>query len=203
MTERTILVPGFLDGKNYLVPLVVALGFLGVEAEVISPQPSDGTVPIEDLAAQLAAAIEERFPEGQMLNLVGFSMGGLIARSYIQQLGGLARIRRLVTLATPHHGTYTAYCFNRPACLQMRPGSAWLAELNRDLSALTAIDFTSIWTPLDLTIIPANSSVMPVGKMISVISPLHAALPFDPRIVQTIAQTLREPEAAPVDAQPA
>ncbi len=198
MSELTILVPGFMDGENYLVPLAKALRKLGVEAEVISPQPSNGTVPIDELAAMLAERIEQRFTSGEALNLMGFSMGGLITRYYIQRLGGLARVRRLVTLAAPHRGTYTAYCFNRPACLQMRPGNPWLAELNRDLSALTAINFTSIWTPLDLMIIPANHSVLPVGKMISVISPLHAALPFDPRIVRMIAREVREPVREPV-----
>jgi len=176
-----------------LRPLVTFLTQEQLNPQAISPQPSNGAVGIEVLAARLAAQIDADFAPQQPLNLVGFSMGGLICRTYVQKLGGAARVRRLVTLATPHQGTWLAYLFNRPACLQMRPGSAFLANLNSDLSALEQIRFTSLWTPLDLTILPARSSQMKVGETISIVSPFHRALLFDPRVLRRIADLLRQP----------
>jgi triacylglycerol lipase len=166
----------------------------GIAAYALSPQPSDGTAPIEELTQQLAEMIAERFPADTRLNLVGFSMGGLICRCYVQQLGNLGRTARLITIATPHQGTWTAYTYNRPACLQMRPGSRFLAELNRELADLQKIQFTSIWTPFDLTILPPTSSCLPIGEMAPVLSPFHATLLLDPRILQIIAQRLQQPE---------
>jgi len=193
LTEPTILVPGFNDDTPMLHPLVTFLTQEQLNPQPISPQPSNGIVGIEVLAERLAAQIDARFAPEQPLNLFGFSMGGLICRTYVQKLGGAARIRRLVTLATPHQGTWLAYLFNRPACLQMRPGSAFLGDLNSDLSALKQIRFTSLWTPLDLTILPATSSQMKVGETISIVSPFHRALLFDRRVLRRIADILRQP----------
>jgi triacylglycerol lipase len=195
-TETTILVPGFNDDERFLAPLAWALGQQGFAAYCLSPQPSDGSIPLEALAEQLQTQIDERWGQEQPLNLVTFSMGGLICRVYLQWRGGLARTRRLITLATPHNGSYAAQVFRRPACVQMTPGSAFLAALNRDLTPLTQLNFTSIWTPLDLTIVPASSSHLPVGEMIRIFSPFHATFPRDPRVVRAVAKALLRPVAA-------
>lgn len=199
----TILVPGFNDNTATLRGLATFLEEAGIPAYAIAPQPSDGTVGIESLAAQLAATIEERFLAGTPLNLVGFSMGGLICRAYVQQAAGLARTERLITIATPHQGTWTAYSFNRLACVQMRPGSRFLTELNHDLAALRQINFTSIWTPLDLTILPASSSYLSVGEMLPILSPFHYTMVNDQRILRLVATCLRAPYDATRKRKPA
>lgn len=190
----TILVPGFGDDTTVLLGLERFLRRQGLPTYALSPQPSDGAVSIEQLAQQLATAIGQTVPAETRLNLVGFSMGGLICRCYMQHWGGLARTERLITIATPHQGTWTAYTYNRPACIQMRPGSRFLVELNRDLADLQKVQFTSIWTPFDLTIVPATSSCLPVGEMVPVLSPFHATLLLDPRILQIIAHRLQSPD---------
>jgi len=189
----TILVPGFNDNTAVLHSLETFLAKAGIAAYAIAPQPSDGTVGIDCLAAHLAATIAATFPGETPINLVGFSMGGLVCRTYVQQWAGLARTERLITIATPHQGTWTAYTFNRPACVQMRPNSEFLTELNRDLTALRQVNFTSIWTPLDLTIVPANSSCLPVGDMLPILSPFHYTMVSDPRILRLVATCLGAP----------
>ncbi|OUC05635.1 hypothetical protein RY27_26030, partial [Litorilinea aerophila] len=154
------------------------------------PQPSTGEVALEQLAGQLAEAIVARFGESRPLNLFGFSMGGLIVRYYLQILGGVERVQRLVTLATPHRGTWLGWLFRREASRQMRPGSAFLQELNRDLSPLERVQFTSIWTPLDLTIVPAWSSRLPVGRSQIVWAPFHGTLLQNPRVHRAVVQAL-------------
>jgi triacylglycerol lipase len=74
----------------------------------------------------------------------------------------------------------------------MRPDSDFIADLNRDLSLLQQVEFTSIWSPFDLTIVPANSSVLPVGKARRVWSPAHGVMMYDPNVMRVIAQTLAE-----------
>lgn len=193
MATVTVLVPGFGDNIDVLQGLVHFLHRQGIAAYAISPQPSDGTLAIDELAQQLAVTIAQTVPADTQINLVGFSMGGLICRCYVQQLGSLSRTARLITVATPHQGTWTAYTYNRPACIQMRPGSRFLAGLNRNLADLQKLQFTSIWTPFDLTILPATSSCLPVGEMVPVLSPFHATLLLDPRILQIVAHRLQQP----------
>ncbi|MCB0065645.1 MAG: hypothetical protein KDD77_00770, partial [Caldilineaceae bacterium] len=89
-----VLVPGWLDNANKMGSLATFLRKEGFATLILSPQPSDGSVPVETLAGQLAEEIERRFAPGQMIDYVGFSMGGLIGRSYLHWLGGSERIRR-------------------------------------------------------------------------------------------------------------
>jgi triacylglycerol lipase len=48
---------------------------------------------LRELAQQLDARIRATFTMDEAIHLVGFSMGGLISRYYIQRLGGIHRVR--------------------------------------------------------------------------------------------------------------
>lgn len=159
-----VLVHGFLNKGSKMKRMAAYLRARGWTVHTPSLTPSNGTLGIEALAGQLADFIEKVIPPTAKFDLVGFSMGGIISRFYIQRLGGFSRVQRLITLAAPHHGTHTAYLTWTTCSHQMRPGSAFLKSLNADLSALSEIAFISIWTPLDLMIIPASSSHLPFAK---------------------------------------
>ena len=53
------------------------------------------------MARQVHAYIESTFNPGEVVDLVGFSMGGLIARYYVQRLAVMGRVSRLVTISSP------------------------------------------------------------------------------------------------------
>jgi triacylglycerol lipase len=75
--------------------------------------------------------------------------------------------------------------------MQMRPGSAFLQDLNRDaVEILSRLQFTSIWTPYDLMIVPASSSQMPVGEEIVLSVPVHRWMVSDRCCLETVAQVL-------------
>jgi triacylglycerol lipase len=61
---------------------------------------------------------------------------------------------------------------------------------------LARVKFISIWTPLDLTVLPAKSSRILAGEALTIVSPFHGTLLFDPRILRMIADALRQPVAA-------
>jgi triacylglycerol lipase len=165
----------------------------GFTVHGIDLTPNDGRAGVDELAAKLAAFIEATFPAGSPLDLVGFSMGGLVSRYYVQRLGGLARVRRFITISAPHHGTLWAHLRKLPGYLHMRPDSALLNELNGDVASLMKLDFTSIWTPLDLMISPPVSSRLPVGEEVLVAAPLHALMLEDPRSFRAVAAALSAP----------
>lgn len=155
--------------------------------------PNDGSVGLDELAAQVAAYIESTFPAAAPIDLIGFSMGGLVARYYVQRLGGLSRVRRFITISAPHHGSQWAHVRKLPGYLQMRPDSAFLNDLNGDLASLMGLDFTSIWTPIDLMIVPAVSSRLGVGEEVLVAAPLHALMLQDPRSFKAVVAALSAP----------
>ena len=75
----------------------------------------------------------------------------------------------------------------------MRPNSEFLKDLNQDLHQLNQLNFTSIWTPFDGMILPANSSQLPVGQEIKLDILLHAWMVRDPRSLKTVAEVLSQP----------
>jgi triacylglycerol lipase len=79
----------------------------------------------------------------------------------------------------------------------MRPNSEFLQALNQRMDMLKAIQFTSIWTPLDLTIIPANSSQMPLGEEVQIPVPLHPWMIRDRRSLQAVASALQVQPRSP------
>lgn len=165
----------------------------GFTVHGIDLTPNDGRAGIDELAAQVAAFVDATFPEGAPIDLIGFSMGGLVSRYYVQRLGGLARVRRFITISAPHHGSQWAYLRKLPGYLHMRPESDLLNDLNGDLASLMKLDFTSIWTPLDLMIMPAVSSRLGVGEEVLVASPIHGLMLEDPRCFRAVAAALSAP----------
>ncbi|MCU0549646.1 MAG: triacylglycerol lipase [Leptolyngbya sp. Prado105] len=188
-----VLVHGITDTFALFKTMTQHLERSGWQTYGLDLIPANGDSPLDLLAKQLAAYIETTIPAGQFIDLVGFSMGGLVSRYYIQRLGGISRVQRFITLSTPHNGTLAAYLSQRPGCLQMRPNSHFLNDLNQDVDMLDRIHFTSIWTPLDGIIIPANSSVLPAGETIQIKVPLHAWMVTDKRSITRVAEALRRP----------
>ncbi len=192
-----VLTPGFLDDERKLSWLVANLKRSGLQPVVISPQPSDASVGIDILALALAEEIERQFGSSQIFDFFGFSMGGLIGRYYLQRLGGARRVRRLVTLATPHRGTWTAKLMptSRPALAQMRPDSDFLTDLNHDVAQLAQYDFMAFWTPFDLSVTPGHNAYLPTLPATRLFSPFHGTLLHDPLVLYSVTQIFRSQNA--------
>lgn len=188
-----LLIHGIDDTNSIFNQMTPVLSQLGWEVHSLDLSPNCGAAGLEVLAEQVSSYIDQTFPSGQPIDLVGFSMGGIVSRYYVQRLGGLDRVQRFVTLSSPHLGTWAAYSRWNVGCGQMRPSSPFLMDLNQNVMALNQINFTSIWTPFDLIIIPANSSHLPVGKSIRVPVGGHAWMVTDPRSILTVAGALSEP----------
>jgi pimeloyl-ACP methyl ester carboxylesterase len=93
---------------------------------------------------------------GQPVCVIGYSLGGLIARYYVQRLGGDAYVPLVITLGTPHSGTATALLAPpHPLLRQLRPGSELLAEL-AEPAAGCRTRFVAFYSDLDEAVIPAG-----------------------------------------------
>jgi len=155
--------------------------------------PCNGDGRLQDLAQQVAEYINVNFAPEQPLDLVGLSMGGIVSRYYLQRLGGIKRVQRFITLGSPHNGTLLAYCSGRLGCVQMRLDSELLQDLNSDAAMLEQLNFTSIWTPYDLMIVPAKSSEMSMAKNVQLPILSHAWLTTDPKGIKAVAEALAAP----------
>lgn len=198
--QPVVLVPGYQDNRKKMVPLAAYLSARGFDTLPLSPQPSDGSAGIDELASKLAEQIDAALGADRPFNLFGFSMGGLIGRYYLQRLGGVRRVTRFVTLATPHLGSWSAKWIpsqHAPAIVQMRPGSAFLQELNDDLATLDQVPFAALWTPFDLSVTPYHHAYLPERPAQRVLSPFHGLLVYDLSVQRTVERMLRMPLREP------
>lgn len=194
-----VLVHGLTGTPDDFARVAKALQAKGRETSAPFLTPNNGTPPLEELSAQLAAFIDKEVPPDRgPVHLVAHSMGGLVCRHYLQSRGGLSRVRSLITLGTPHRGTWMAYIHRAFGVRQMRPGSEFLAELNSETGLATMLDlpFTSIWTPTDLIIVPASSSVLPVANNICIWGLGHISPLIGPRYIRRIMEALEAPPAS-------
>lgn len=188
-----LLVHGITDTEVVFNSMTAYLRQLGWNVYTLNLVPNNGEAPLNVLAQQVADYVDATIEPEQPFDLVGFSMGGIVSRYYLQKLGGINRVQRFVTISSPHHGTIVAYASRLPGCVQMRPNSLFLQDLNRDVQMLEQLNFTSIWTPYDLMIIPTHSSKMPVGKELIIPVGLHSWMLTDYRSLTAVATALAEP----------
>ncbi|MFF7164809.1 lipase family alpha/beta hydrolase [Streptomyces sp. NPDC008086] len=190
-----VLLHGFIDNRSVFVLLRRSLAQHG-RHQVESLNYSPLTCDIRAAAELLGRHIEgfcERTGSSQV-DIVGHSLGGLIARYYVQCLGGDLRVRTLVTLGTPHSGTRVMPLANaHPIVRQMRPGSAVLEELSRPAPGCRT-HFVSFWSDLDHLMDPLETACIDhpdlLAQNVRVSGIGHLALPVHPAVATGIRQAL-------------
>ena len=160
--------------------------------------PSDARHGLADLAEKLAAFVDGAVEADEQIAIVGFSMGCLISRYYLQRLEGFRRATAFFAISGPHGGTAWAYLYPGRGARQMRPGSDLLQVLDATSGCLEGMPLVAYWTPLDFTIVPATSARWPVATDVRIPSLLHRLMASDGRVCDDIARRLDEiGQAAP------
>jgi triacylglycerol lipase len=152
-----------------------------------------GAIPLRKLAQQLDGLIQERWGPKTPIDLLGFSMGGVIARTWLQELGGAKRTHRFISVGSPHQGTFTAQCL--PGWLfaglaDMKRGSPLLRSLNRDYAELQAVECLSFFCHWDLMVCPGWQAVLPIGKSTAVPVWTHQQLMSHPKSLDLLIESL-------------
>ncbi len=163
-----VLVHGYFSNRGYFGPLARALEARGVEP-LFAPDFSAMLATIERFAGELHDEIE-RIVAGtgqSKVVLVCHSMGGLAARAYLAARGE-ARIAKLVTIGSPHHGTVHAALGAGANARQMHPASEFLESLRRhEADNAPAVPATSIYMPHDNLVAPQDSSRLEWAKNVA------------------------------------
>ena len=157
--------------------------------------PANGSYGLNDLSEKLRAGIDQKFGDDPPLAVIGFSMGSLVARNYLQTLGGARRTTHFFSISGPHQGTLTAHLWRGKASRDMRFGSDFLSKLNSNLAAFENIKAHSYRTPYDLLIVPSKSSHLDWAENHKVHAAFHHRMVVQTKIFDHITQVLAQ--AAP------
>ncbi len=125
--------------------------------------------------------------------LVCHSMGGLVARAYRIKYGA-ARLARLITLGTPHHGTQIASLGVGTSSKQMGWHSPWLTALaatEQGTMGPNTPPTTSIYTVNDDLVYPPESSCLVWADNIAVDGVGHIGLLFSDKVVKLVVQAIK------------
>ncbi|MFR9769566.1 esterase/lipase family protein [Nocardia sp. SC052] len=134
----------------------------GYSAEEMARFSYDTTQSNKDIALQVKAQADAlRAKTGAAkIDIISHSMGGLNSRWYLKKLDGLNFVDDWVSIAGPNHGTDVANgCFDA-SCAEMRPGSAFLAELNSTDETPGRVNYGTWWSPCDEIINPDQSTIL-------------------------------------------
>ncbi len=142
-----------------------------------------GKTSLRTLARQLDCLIYRQFGSNVSIDLLGFSMGGVIIRIWLQELLGNLRTSRFLSVGSPHKGTLSAQfvpSMIAEGLADMKRGSELLRDLNRDFSALSTIKNSSYFCWYDLMVFPGWDAVLPLGTRYAVPVLTHKDLILHP-----------------------
>lgn len=187
-----LLIHGFENNPGVFWPLIARLRKHGVtNVHVVTLMPFWGS--IHDFARQIGAAVERILAEsGQdRIDIVAHSMGGLAAACYLKALGGKARVRKFVAIATPFHGTPVGYLGLNRNAFEMTPRSRFLTELAFDPGDVLPVQVYSLMGGLDEYLIPHSTTVLgKPGETTEFKHAGHGMLLFSGHVARRILQIL-------------
>ncbi len=189
-----LLVHGLVDNRSIFTLLRRALRRRGF-GRVITVNYSPFTHDVRSAAARLATLVESTCAETgyERVHVVGHSLGGVIARYYVQRMGGDARVHTLCTLGSPHSGTLTAHLLPHVLVRQLRPDSELMRELAEPAPGCRT-RFVAFWSDLDQLIVPKRNGQLThpdlVARNVLLRGVGHMSLPIQGRVVHEIAGLL-------------
>lgn len=146
---------------------------------------------IDEMAAALAQFVEEvRTATGEeRVEIVAHSLGGIVARLALNEHGLQDRIRTLVTLGTPHHGTYPARYANTETTRDLRPDSELIRRLNAKPWPASVRGVT-FWSRNDLFVLPAESAALQGTEIVDATPFTHYSYLIDFKAFKAVTDLL-------------
>lgn len=177
-----VFVHGFVCNRGFWTPWLhrVKAGghpFAAVNLEPVFGSIDDYVAIVDQAVAHVAQAT------GLPPLLVCHSMGGLAARAWLRAGPHAARVHHVVTIGTPHHGTWLARFSRTPNGRQMALGSAWLRTLAEDFARQPQPAFTCWYSNCDNVVFPSSTATLPGAQNRLVVGAAHVDLAFHPQVM--------------------
>ena len=148
---------------------------------------------IESLTERVAIKVDElRLASGcERVHLVGHSMGGIIARNYVQLRGGAPKVERCILLAAPNGGSKLAALALSPLAKSLLPGSELLRRLAQaPLPADTHL--TALYSRHDNIVLPPTNARLDGVENIELVGIGHTSLLYHEPTLKALAALLGE-----------
>ena len=166
-----ILIHDLWNNSSIFSSISSKLDDIGIEYFAPTLKHSYGMTSIIDLTIILNELILEKYGLEKELDILGFSMGGIIGRYWLQKFNGYKRTRRFISIGSPHKGTFMAQLvpkFPFRGISEMKIKSKFLRELAKNDFLLDDIECINFFTYWDLMVFPSWWTNLNLGEKISV-----------------------------------
>lgn len=186
-----VFVHGFFCNRGLWTPWLQGLQGKGHAFIAVNLEPVLGS--IDGYAWQIEAAVQRVTDvTGRPPLLVCHSMGGLAVRAWLKIYQSQSRIHHVVTIGTPHRGTWLARFGHGHNGRQMRLLSAWQNQLNDALPESLNQLFTCWYANSDNIVFPASTATLPGADNRLVRGAAHVQLAFLPSVMDATLALLCE-----------
>ncbi|HEY8359243.1 MAG TPA: alpha/beta fold hydrolase [Ramlibacter sp.] len=187
-----VLIHGFVCNRGFWTPWLHRLRDQRRACIAVNLEPVFGSiddyVPIIEDAVTRVTRLTGRPPV-----LVCHSMGGLAARAWLRGAGSASRVAHVVTIGTPHRGTWLGRFSSMRNGREMRQHSGWLSGLER-VEALQPLPPCTCWySNCDNIVFPPSTATLPGAENRLVAGLAHVAMAFHPPLVDATFLLLETP----------
>jgi triacylglycerol lipase len=189
--DVVVLVHGFMATAGVFRPMRARLE-RDVHARVATFTHAPGAG-VKRIARQLEALVN-RIPLGARVHIVGHSLGGVVARWFVQEMEGHARVVQTISLGSPFGGAIAARRLPVLVGADLHAGSHLLARV-RARAHVGAVPHTSIVAGDDRLVVGAANAIFPRSDAIILAGRGHNTLLFDEEVVRIVADRIRRHRA--------
>ncbi len=193
-----LLVHGYFCNHGIWYAFARWLAARGHAVEAVDLEPVFGAL---DGSVEIVANGVERLRSrtgAARVAVVAHSMGGLAARAYLAARGHEA-VAAVVTLGTPHRGTWLARFSRAANVVQMRLDCEWLRALAGGETPTTRALFTVVISHHDNIVVPAAIQTLEGARTVELVGRGHVELAYDRDVWAHVAAALdaaQEPDTA-------
>ena len=188
-----VLIHGLWNTSEIFALITSKLDEKGIEYFAPTLEHAWGKTSIIELTKLLDKLILEKYGLEKEIDILGFSMGGIIGRYWIKKFNGYIRTRRFITVGSPHRGTIAAQLVPSYPFLgisEMKINSSLLKDLSNLNYLLRDIDCISFFTYWDLMVFPGWRANLYFGDKIPLQIFKHKNLVRNPAAVEKIIEKL-------------
>ena len=185
-----VFIHGFFCNRGFWNPWLKRLQGSGHAFVALSMEPVFGS--IDDYTPQIEAAVQQvTAATGLPPLLVCHSMGGLAARAWLQTMRADSAVHHIVTIGSPHQGTWLARFSRSLNGQQMRLASSWQSQLDIGMPAGRRALFTCWYSSSDNIVFPSTSATLPGAHNRLIRGKAHVQMAFSPQLVDATLAMLQ------------
>lgn len=191
-----VLVHGFVCNRGLWNPWMRRLQAAGVPFVAVNLEPVFGS--IDAYAAVVEAAVQRlEAATGLAPVIVAHSMGGLAVRAWLRSANADARVHRVVTIGSPHHGTWLGRFGRTTNTRQMKRGGRWLQQLAAEEPPDRYRRFTCFYSHCDNIVFPPSTATLAGADNRHLEGWSHVHLAFHPAVFDEVMRCLQLSPATP------